>query len=347
LVRASDSCASGDEDARDAIIYADQPKKLVKRLSEKPQEIHVDSMYESGVQILLQRGENLAGAPVDLSRISKSSYLGKDPFGDKPLDDTLEAEQKALLRTLQDRCYAYARVHITRILSTEMLAKVHALEDLFKRASRDPMSGHARSAKIKVPWESYKRCILMTLPRNSGLYELGLVLAMTREKGESAQVWLHRMDEGRYSTGRALGVGHNLADSCYVELFLRGITGREFSELIKAQVRRDVKDPFYMGANVLVENVDGNCYPASIERIHAKYGMKVVDVKYAKPWGIEYDVDPARLTIGHNDPHARAMANIRASTWAEIVSKVNGDIGPQGRSFQPSNRPNKRKLYTW
>lgn len=146
-------CASGDEDARDAIIYADEPKKLVKRLSEKPQEIHVDSMYESAkgifrlyesdivehvirqevkdkrVQILLQRGENLAGAPVDLSRIAKSSYLGKDPFGDKPLDDTLEAEQKALLRTLQDRCYAYARVHITRILSTEMLAKVHAAPD--------------------------------------------------------------------------------------------------------------------------------------------------------------------------------------------------------------------------
>ena len=36
------------------------------------------------VQMLLQRGEGVAGAPVDLARIAKSSYLGKDPFGDKP-----------------------------------------------------------------------------------------------------------------------------------------------------------------------------------------------------------------------------------------------------------------------
>ena len=144
-------CASGDEDARDAIIYADEPKKLIKRLQDKPQEIDVDSMYERAkgifrlyendivehvikqevkdkrVQMLLQRGEDMAGAPVDLARIAKSSYLGQDPFGDKPPDETLTAEQKALLRTLQDRCYTYARVHITRILSADMLAKVHTL----------------------------------------------------------------------------------------------------------------------------------------------------------------------------------------------------------------------------
>ena len=75
-------CASGDEDARDAIIYADEPKKLIKRLQDKPQEIDVDIMYESAkgifrlyendivehvikqevkdkrVQMLLQRGED-------------------------------------------------------------------------------------------------------------------------------------------------------------------------------------------------------------------------------------------------------------------------------------------------
>ena len=78
-------CTSGEEDARDAIVYADEPKNLVKRLAEKPQQIDVDSMQESAksiftlfendivehvvkqevkdkrVQILLQRGEGVAG----------------------------------------------------------------------------------------------------------------------------------------------------------------------------------------------------------------------------------------------------------------------------------------------
>ena len=76
---------------------------------------------------------------------------------------------------------------------------------------------------------------------------------MTREKGETAQVCLHRMDEGRYNTGKVLGAGHNLADSCYVEIFLRGITGRELSELIKAQVVQDMCNPYYEGDNVLVD----------------------------------------------------------------------------------------------
>ena len=40
-------CSSGDDDARDAIVYADEPKKLIERLEKKPQEINVDSMYES------------------------------------------------------------------------------------------------------------------------------------------------------------------------------------------------------------------------------------------------------------------------------------------------------------
>ena len=57
------------------------------------------------VQLLLQRGEGVVGASTDLARVSKSSYLGRDPFGDKPPDAELTAEQKALLRALQNRCY--------------------------------------------------------------------------------------------------------------------------------------------------------------------------------------------------------------------------------------------------
>ena len=40
-------CASENGDARDAIIYADEPKALIERLEKKPQEINTDSMQES------------------------------------------------------------------------------------------------------------------------------------------------------------------------------------------------------------------------------------------------------------------------------------------------------------
>ena len=36
-------CASGNGDARDAIIYADEPKALIERLEKKPQEINTDA----------------------------------------------------------------------------------------------------------------------------------------------------------------------------------------------------------------------------------------------------------------------------------------------------------------
>ena len=53
-------------------------------------------------------------------RIARSSYLGKNPFGDKSLDKGLKPEQTALLRSLQDHCHTCVRVHCTRILSKEL-----------------------------------------------------------------------------------------------------------------------------------------------------------------------------------------------------------------------------------
>ena len=66
-----------------------------------------------------------------MARITCSSYLGKNPFGDA--NDTedvasLESEQVALLRNLQDRCHTYARVHCNRILNKELKANVTEME---------------------------------------------------------------------------------------------------------------------------------------------------------------------------------------------------------------------------
>ena len=194
-------CASGEDAARDALVMADVPKKLIKRLEKKPQEIGPNCLYENAESILrffeedivlhvvqqevknkrvyklLQRGEDEASDLPDMARIAKSSYLGKDPFGDGSSEgnvDGLEPEQLALLRSLQDRCHTYARVHCTRILSKELRANVAEME---ARHVKELATGTSTRPK-RIPWKCYKACILMALPKETGLYELGLVLAL-------------------------------------------------------------------------------------------------------------------------------------------------------------------------
>ena len=118
-------CASGEDAARDALVMADAPKRLIERLEKKTQVIAPDCLFENAESILrffeedivlhvvkqevkdkrvyklLQRGEEDTGEPADMARVARSSYLGKDPFGDTPGDATgLEPEQSALLRSL-------------------------------------------------------------------------------------------------------------------------------------------------------------------------------------------------------------------------------------------------------
>ena len=208
-------CVSGEEAARDALVMADVPKQLLERLEKKPQEIGPNCLFENAESILrffeedivlhvvrhevkdkrvyelLQRGENDTGGPADMSRIARSSYLGKDPFGDDSNAKNvagLKPEQLALLRNLQDRCHTYARVHCMRILSKELKANVAEME---ARHVKELVTSSSSSTRPKrIPWRCYKACILMALPKSTGLYELGLVLAMTRDKGETAQQWL-------------------------------------------------------------------------------------------------------------------------------------------------------------
>ena len=45
-------CASGEEAARDTIVKADAPKRLLERLAKKPQEISPDCLFENAESII-------------------------------------------------------------------------------------------------------------------------------------------------------------------------------------------------------------------------------------------------------------------------------------------------------
>ena len=59
---------------------------------------------------------------------------------------------------------------------------------------------------------------------------------------------------------------NNLSDHCYVELLLRGLQNKEKGELIKDEVLTQVKNPYYVGAKVLVD-CDGDLYRTTITQI--------------------------------------------------------------------------------
>ena len=175
-------CASGEEAARDALVMADVPKQLVERLEKKPQEIGPNCLFENAESILrffeedivlhvvrhevkdkrvyelLQRGEDDTSGPADMSRIARSSYLGKDPFGDDGDGKNaagLKPEQLVLLRSLQDRCHTYARVHCTRIFSKELKANVAEME---ARHVKELVTSASTRPK-RIPWRCYKVCV--------------------------------------------------------------------------------------------------------------------------------------------------------------------------------------------
>ena len=197
-------CASGEEAARDALVYADVPKSLEERLQKKPQEIGHNCLFENAESILrfyeediilhvikqevkdnrvyklLQRGEDDTEDQADMARVARSSYLGKNPFGDKPgMDDGLDPEQLSVLHSLQDRCHTYVRVHCTRILSKELRANVVEMEARHKK--------ERGASKKRIPWAACKACMLMAPPKSTDLHELGLLLTMIRKKGETPQ----------------------------------------------------------------------------------------------------------------------------------------------------------------
>ena len=77
------------------------------------------------------------------TRLARSSYLGRDPFGDDPIPEqcTWEDEEGviqydkfgSLLANVQDACYRYARVHLRRIISEAIWTRIAKQEHLHKR----------------------------------------------------------------------------------------------------------------------------------------------------------------------------------------------------------------------
>ena len=169
------------------------------------------------------------------------------------------------MRSLQERNHIYARVHCERILSKEIKSNVSEME---ARHAKERAAGNT-TLPNRTPWRFYRQCILMALPKSTGLYELVLVLAMTREKGETAQQWMQRLDQGRTVVTHKFG-GNNLSDGCYVELLLRGLGNKERGELIKAQVLRQNRDPYQAGVDVLVTS-DGQAYRAKITCVDVEH----------------------------------------------------------------------------
>ena len=52
-------CASGEDAAIDALVYADAPKRLMERLEKKPQRIAPDCLFENAESILRFYEENI------------------------------------------------------------------------------------------------------------------------------------------------------------------------------------------------------------------------------------------------------------------------------------------------
>ena len=125
------------------------------------------------------------------SRIAKSSYLGQDPWGDKPLtkmmskkvskskadsvgdytvedSDTEEGEVRdlslndvqRLMVAIQDKNYAYLTNHLARLLTPSMRARVWEKEQEYKK----DVQLRASTACNRMPWAAYREAVLKWLP---------------------------------------------------------------------------------------------------------------------------------------------------------------------------------------
>ena len=73
------------------------------------------------------------------NKLAKSSFLGRDPSGERPtmITDSLWerhelSEQGALLKDVKETVWNYLRVHLTRILHKDVHARVQAQEDMIE-----------------------------------------------------------------------------------------------------------------------------------------------------------------------------------------------------------------------
>ena len=191
------------------------------------------------------------------AKLAKSSYLGKDPFGDKPLPEELyeDAEDSSseegtpsetegeeapakllssegdLLRTIQDKPHRYARVNLRRIVGEEIWARVAAKE---QEIGLHPEKLSAHNGRL--PWKEYRAMVLEDLRKATGLHELMLILSLVRETGDTAHKWVRRLEVGRNILQSRMGT--NLSDAIYVKLAARQLTRMEITDMARAMMAR-------------------------------------------------------------------------------------------------------------
>lgn len=168
-------------------------------------------------------------------RLSKSSWVGRDPFGDRkppaPASGTKERAQQLLLQDVQDACYQYARVHVHALLDPEISACVQEHE----LAYLDSASKRNATPRKRITWDYIRTTILAFLQEGTGLHELACFLHMRRERDESASTWAKRVRVARRVL-RALNL--KLSTAMWQQKLLQYLTKRERQAVIETH-RRD------------------------------------------------------------------------------------------------------------
>ena len=272
---------------QDDIVWNDVPRQLEQRLQAGMSKIELDCIAENAEAVLTFYEndilEHVVGQeanskqlrkllardavaekidPAEFkaqigAKLAKSSYLGKDPFGDKPLPEELyeDAEDSSseegtpsetegeeapakllssegdLLRTIQDKAHRYARVHLRRIVGEEIWARVAAKE---QEIGLHPEKLSAHNGRL--PWKEYRAMVLEDLRKATGLHELMLILSLVRETGDTAHKWVRRLEVGRSILQSRMGT--NLSDAIYVKLAARQLTRMEITDMARAMMAR-------------------------------------------------------------------------------------------------------------
>ena len=258
----------GGRSVSDALVWADPPQKLLDRLKRTSQRIGKDTLRENAEAVLAfyERDivEHVASTQVPTKElkhlllrgnkpepkegmgkhVSRSSILGKDPFGEHSIPAELMKEGAltptgSLLKAIQVSNLKYARVHLGRILQKDLEAKVRRreMEEEREQSSsseedEDSTSGSETEGDA-LKWKDYRETVLENLPRNQGVIEVGLLLSLEREPGEKALQWIQRI-----RGARRLMIRKSIAfpDGFYIKLADRQLTGAEKNEAAKAML---------------------------------------------------------------------------------------------------------------
>ena len=253
------------------VVLLDVPKKLEQALAKGMQKIGPRCLRENAEVVLkvfedmclehvvgqeiadkllrklTQHNPTLPGSTASTTtshgNISKSSLLGKDPWGDEVIPDKKQDEDgkdieytdlQLLLFKIQNKTHSYLTAHLSRIVHPAIMVKVKEMEMKYEENVDDLRTDSPRN---RMPWSKYKTLVLQYLPKGSGLYELSILLSLTRENGESVGRWIQRITIGKSLLERKDNSAIKLPDAVYSELALRYLTGAELHTMALAHQR--------------------------------------------------------------------------------------------------------------